>query len=352
MAKKGIECGDGWISRDKTCRKNQTPEQNQLLNKVSELINSLGEEIFEQNVGKFQTKEGAIGMQHYFSVKREDGDVGYHEINRVLYDDQYRQTAPEKEVLLAEAARMGFEEMATYPVEEIQAHYAEKGVEYDGKSVYRGMAFSDLNQINDYVSSHQEGDLITYKSFTSTTVESPQSGGKLNGGWGVRPVQIKITQADNSRAKWADPYKRSKDEGELLFPPDSQFKVKKVVIDREERLPDRLREPVLDLFKSSKDGFGTKNLKLSAIMGGLDPSEVLTRPEYEWLRAFFKKRGFPKELGPDTTLGDICSVSNMRGGKIALYRNLINSLKLQVGAKERTGQYDVLNAYIELQEIV
>lgn len=303
--------------------------------------------IYPQNWGIFSTIIGALGMQAYFSEK-------YREINKYFYDEEYKKEAPNEIKMLAEGAKIGFEEMPQYSIQEIQEHYKQKGVEYDGRHVYRGVAFYDVNKLNDFVNAHPVGEVIIYPGFTSTSVASPEDSRakKLNGGWGNKPVQIKIIQKQPTKGKWVDKRKRQKDEGEILYPPNQKFKVLKVETIKEERLPDRLREPLMQLFKPTEEGGGIKNLPLKSILGELSVKKALNSPEYLWFKNLLKKRGLPPIdfWSDDTLLGELLSVSKITGGRIAIYKKIVNSLKPQVRLDERTYQFDITGAKIILEE--
>lgn len=352
---KGVKCGKGWISSDKNCHGGKSKQVSKQLDTMSELLNnyfsSLSAEdsnIFPQNEGIFANKANALGMQAYFSEK-------YREINKYFYDSKYKEEAPEEIKMLAEGAKRGFEDMPEYSVQEIQEHYKNKGVEYDGKHTYRGMTFYDVEQLNQFVSAHPEGESIKYPAFTSTSVANPEDSKakKVNGGWGNKPVQVKIIQKQPSRGKWVDKRKRQKDEGEILYPPEQEFKVVKVETVKEERLPDRLREPLMQLFKPSDEGGGVGSLTLKSVIGEIDPKKLKEYPEYSWLLALMKKRGLPPldSWSGDTKLSELMSASKMTGGRMGFYQQTVESLRNQVKREERTNSYDIVSARIILEEI-
>lgn len=308
------------------------------------------QKIFEQNIGIFENNVGALGMQAYFS---ED----YPLINKYFYDLSYREVAPQDIKMKAEAAELGFKQMPNYSVEEIQEHYLAKGVEYDGQTVYRGMSIFDPDFFNEFINQHKEGSIIEYPSFTSTSVANPQATnqGKLDGGWSQKKIQITIKQKEKTSGKWVDKRKRSKDEGEILYPPNQRFLVEKVEKVEREKLPSRLREPLLDIFKSTKDGYGLDNLPISAILGGLSPTEILTNPSLLWIKELLKKKGLPdlSTLDINTKLKDILVLSKHKGGKSNFYLKATESL-LNIGnilPEERTGEKEVFSAKIYLREV-
>jgi len=326
---------------------------NNNIDTLTEYFDNLPEEqreIYPQNLGIFENDVGALGMQAYFS---ED----YPLINKYFYDPKYREVAPQDIKMKAEAAEIGFKQMPIYSKEEIQEHYSAKGIEYDGATLYRGMAVFDPDFFNDFVNKHEEGSTIEYPSFTSTSVANPNASNqrKVDGGWGNKPIQVVIKQKERTTSKWVDRRKRKKDEGEMLYPPGQRFMVEKVEKVEIEKLPPRLRDPLKDIFKSTDEGFGIDNLSLRAILGGLSPSEIMTNPEFAWIKDLLKKRGLPDlaTLDTSTKLKDILALSKHRGGKSSFYAKASQSL-LNVGNiqdSERTNEKEILSAKIYLKEV-
>ena len=177
---------------------------------------------------------------------------------------------------------------------------------------------------------------------------------KVDGSWGNKPIQIKIIRkTKNSAGKWVDKRKRSKDEGEILFPPGQRFKVVSIEKVEYEKLPNRLRNPLLDIFKSTSEGFGIENLKLSAILGELKPQELINNPDYSWLLSFLKKNNIisVENWTLNTTIGELFSVAKMRGGKAKFFEEIAKSLLSQIKEGERTNEMEIFSANIILEEV-
>lgn len=361
------QCGGKCQPNSNKCPKNLQQESNSIVNTVTKGISKLNNnmetlteyfgnlpeeqrEIFEQNQGIFENDVGALGMQAYFS---ED----YPLINKYFYDPKYREVAPQDIKMKAEAAEVGFKQLPNHSVEEIQEHYSAKGVEYDGTTVYRGMAVFDPDLFNEFINLHKEGSVIEYPSFTSTSMANPNASKerKVDGGWGAKAIQMEIKQKDGTSGKWVDQRKRKKDEAEILYPPGQRFEVEKVEKVEIEKLPARLRDPLKDIFKSTDEGFGIDNLKLANILGGRPVIEIMTNPEFAWIKYLLKKRGLPDlaTLDTNTKLKDILTLSRHKGGKSSFYAKASQSL-LNVGNiqdSERTNEKEVLSAKIYLREV-
>lgn len=326
---------------------------NNNLDTLTEYFDNLPEEqrvIFEQNIGVFKNDVGALGMQAYFS---ED----YPLINKYFYDHKYREIAPQDIKMKALAADVGFKQLPNYPIEEIQEHYLAKGIEYDGETLYRGMSIFDPDFFNDFINLHKENSIIEYPSFTSTSVANPNASKerKVDGSWGNKPIQMVIKQKEGTAGKWVDKRKRKKDEGEILYPPGQKFIVEKVGKVEIEKLPPRLRDPLKDIFKPTDEGFGIDNLPISALLGGLSPSEIMTNPEFAWIKDLLKKRGLPDlaTLDTNTKLKDILTLSRHKGGKSAFYELASKSLLKTADIKdsERTNEKECISAKIFLREV-
>src|SRR5574343_461398 len=162
---------------------------NYLFREINDYYQKLPEEnklIFPQNVGVFKDDVAAWGMQAYFSKN-------YPLINKYFYDDNYRLTAPLEIKMMAEAAKYGFNQLPDFSTKEIQDHYREKGINYDGKTLYRGVSNLNPDFFNKYINSHVVGEILEYRSFTSTSVANPNDSKqkKVDGSWGNKPIQIK-----------------------------------------------------------------------------------------------------------------------------------------------------------------
>lgn len=327
----GNSCGQACISQSKTCNID-----------------------FPTPVGNFLEEWASgnppPGMAAYFTPD-------YRDMNRYLYDPSSRD---ELDPSISQKVEDLTNELAMIPASdesELQARYEAKGVHYDGKHFYRGMDFQDPEQFSRFLEEHPEGEIIEYAAFTSTTVANPYlEGGKLDGGWANKNLQIEIAHKtlDESKARHVDPYKKKKDEGEFLYPPGQRFRVRKVeVLQEQERLPSRFRDPLKQVFLSESDGFGIPNLPLRAILGDNEPSALMSNPEYEWFRSLLKKRGLPsaETWTPETTIGELYSKSKLKGGKVALYNNAEAALRKQVKPEEATGIMDPKNVRIVLEEV-
>lgn len=303
--------------------------------------------IFEQNEGIFKTQAGVAGMQAYFS-----GD--YPLINRVLYDKEYAQEADQDIKFKAMAAIIGFEEMERKDDDYIKERYAAKGVEYDGINLYRGMSFGSYDSFGKYIEELEaERDEIEFKSFTSSTLASPEKN-SLDGGWEHKSVQIVIKKkkGEECAAKWVDERKRSKDEGEFLYPPGSKFRVVELEKETQERLPERLNKPLQKLWVSREDGGGPENLSMKDILGDLGPEAIMDNPEYAAFKAVLRKRKLPPmETWPDLLLKDVFSMAGLKGGRFAVMGLIVSALSNQVKPEEKTGLFDVVSAKIVLEEL-
>lgn len=211
------------------------------------------------------------------------------------------------------------------------ARYAAKGMVYDGVHVYRGMSFASPEATTEFVSRHLEGEIINYNAFTATSMVDPTQGAAADGGWGNKPVQIVITQAENTAGKHLDDFKKTKDEAELLYPPETTYRVDRIEKVEQEQLPERLDSGVKKLLLSKeaqKDSLTIKDL-----IGDLTPAQALAQPEFAWLAAAMKKRGIP-----DVTTWDsnslVSSYFNLdkfpKGGALAVYNIASASLLPQV----------------------
>lgn len=324
----GNSCGRSCISQAKTCNID-----------------------FPAKVGDYlDSKVELPGMAAYFTSD-------YPAMNRYFYDPESRGDLDPSIEAKALAAQSEIGRLPHADEAELQARYAEKGVFYDGQHLYRGMDFQDPDQMIAFLSNHEEGDEIVYAGFTSTTVANPtMDGGRLDGGWANKNVQIEIEHLPlaQSEAKHVDDLKKKKDEGELLYPPGQKFRVKKVeVLEEEERLPPRLRDPLREVFLSEKDGYGVPNLPLKAILGDKEPMAITQDPEYEWFRNLLKKRGLPpvEEWTPDMKVGDLYSKSKLKGGKVAFFNAAEKALRPQVKLEEANGQMDPKKVRIVLKEL-
>lgn len=365
----GIECGDGWISRDKKCRKGESAAVSENLDSITDAIKAVSAlslspsieelnkyfedgEVQPQNEGIFKTKAGAMGIQSYFGAD-------YPQINQYFYDEEYRNgdDVTEDIKMKANAAVVGFEELPKHSYEEIKAHYAERGVEYDGKTLFRGMSFSSQEGLDDFVKMHEiEAKTVTYEAFTSTSLANPNASKerKVDGGWGGKALQIEIEhKGENSTgAKWVDERKKSKNEGEMLYPPHTKFSVVKIEKEERERLPERLREPLQSVWKSSEEGGGASNLQTSALLGEKSPQAILEDESFAYFRNFLKKRGLPPvDEWPNLPLSKIFKVNDMRGGRFAIMNELVKALSDQVKEEEKTNQKELSGAKIYLKEL-
>lgn len=236
------QCGGKCQSNKKKCWRNTSSNSSDMLNQQLKLISNLSkkfnakryyeslEEISKsiqpqlQNI--FEEDYLAWGLQSYFSEQ-------YKDINRFFYDKSF---VPDIDIQMkAEALLEAFDQLKDYSKEEIINHYREKDINYDGSTVYRGMSIENPEFFNYFVNNHEPGSTIEYPSFTSTSVANPNDSKakKVDGSWGTKPLQIIIKQKDNTNGKWVDPYKKSKDEGEILYPPGQKFKV--VSVEKVER---------------------------------------------------------------------------------------------------------------------
>lgn len=327
----GNSCGLSCISQSKTCRVG-------FANNVSNFLDEWAGGNPPPGIAAYMTSD-------------------YPAMNRWLYDPSSREElGPD----IGDKVSALQEEMAMLPApdtQELQARYLAKGVNYDGQHYYRGMDFQDPDRLNVWLNEHVPGETIEYAAFTSTTVANPYTeGGKLDGGWASKNVQIEILHKPDGQtsARHMDPFKKKKDEGELLYPPGQKFRVvSKEVLAAQERLPSRLRDPLLSLFGSQDDGLGLPNLPLRAIAGGKPLSALTTDPEFEWFRALMKKRGLPSVDSWDesTTIGQVYAKGNLKGGKVAFYNAAEASLRSQVKPEEATGIMDPKSVKIVLEEI-
>lgn len=352
-------CGNICISKNKKCRGDEIGKAgSDLINTHVSLIESLGTEakkyydsstIWPKLADFFGGDEyKAWGLQSYFSVD-------YKNINRTFYDSTFKPTNEIK--IKAEALSEAFDSLPEINKDEIISHYDEKGIKYDGSTVYRGIGNEDPEFFNKFIQSHKENDIIEYPGFTSTSVANPKDSldRKVDGSWGSKPAQVIIKQKDSTAGKWVDPYKLSKDEGEILYPPGQRFKVEKIEKDEREKLPPRLRDPLLNLFKSKDDGFGIENLSLKDVLGDLSPAEIMTNPELLWIKSLFKKRGSLDitAIDPNTKLKEILTLSSHKGGKSKFYdlasQSLLNTSNISLD--EKTNEREIFGAKIYLEEI-
>lgn len=329
--KVGNSCGKSCIAQNKACSVDFSP-------RVSEFLE------------EWASGNPPTGIAAYFTSD-------YPDMNRWLYDPSSREELGPDIGFKVSALQ---DELAMLPppdYSELVARYSSKGVHYDGKHFFRGMDFQDPDRLNQWLDGHIVGDTIEYPAFTSTTVANPDlDGGKLDGGWANKNIQIQIIHKPNgsTSARHMDPFKKRKDEGEMLYPPGQRFRVvSKEVLVEQERLPSRFREPLLNIFGSQDDGLGIPNLPLKAIAGDKPLSALMTDSEYSWFRDLLKKRGLPpvESWNDNTTLGDVYSKAKLKGGKVSLYNLSETPLRSQVKPEEATGIMDPKKVRIVLEEV-
>ena len=361
----GYSCGETCIQRTKQCRANTTVSTSENLDKFSEAILAhtarksptfeemqkyfSGDDyvIFEQNQGVFKDKVAAIGIQSYFGIE-------YQKINRYFYDKDFAENEATEDIRMkAEAAKYGFNQLPSHSIEEIQNHYKEKNVYYDGKSLFRGMSFESQRGLNSFLDMHKEGSIVSYPSFTSTSLANPNDSKdkKVNGNWGSKPVQITIKQKDNTAGKWVDQRKRSVDEGEILFPVGQKFKVVKIEAQTREKLPSRLHDPLQSIFESSSEGKGIKNLPIKAMLGDKTPQEFLDSPDFNYFKPLLKKNLPDHDTWKDLPISSILRIDKIKGGRFSFMNELVKALSNQVKPEERTGETEVSSLKIHLEEL-
>jgi hypothetical protein len=261
------------------------------------------------------------GLKAYLSSE-------YWDMNLYLYDSSSRKRLDpsiKKKIL---SLKKTLKDLPPPCEEYLHSRYSGK---YDGKHLFRGVDFYNPEKMISFLERHRSKDVVVYPSFTSTTCSlSPE----LDGNWRSKRVQIEIKHLPlkESKARHIDPFKRKRDEGELLYPPGQKFKVKKVeVIEERERLPDYFRER---LYVKWSD------LTLQSVLG----DRTLDDPDYFWLKPLIKS-----EVSPDTKIADL--KLRFKGGRIAFLNQAEGSLRRQVRDSERTKKMDPTKARIFLEEL-
>jgi hypothetical protein len=89
------------------------------------------------------------------------------------------------------------------------------------KATYRGLSFESDVEFNEFMSQHKEGNIVKYKSYTSSSTDRLVAHG-FTGSHGVR---IKIQGKTGRDIK---KYSRNDYENEVLFGRNTKFKVAKV----------------------------------------------------------------------------------------------------------------------------
>ena len=191
---------------------------------------------------------------------------------------------------------------------------------YDGEHLWRGLALPP-EDLEIFMEQHREGEVVTYPTFTSTTVISPS---QTRYGYGNRPLQLRIKHLKPTKAKHVDPYKKSKDEGELLFAPNSSFRV----VSRTVTSTIPSVKPLRKVFGSTSEGLGIANLTLGEMIQDRSLEDLLSSEDYCWFRALLKKGAIPLErCSENATVGELYSPSKLKGGKAAFYYAAAQCLK-------------------------